>query len=131
VISQPVEVILLRQLATYLAVPVWVMGADGDLLFYNEAAEPLIGRAFEDQRGPISADELAELFATTSEDGEPIPSEELPIVVALKQRLPSHRRLRFQSFDGASHLIEVSAFPITGQGDRHLGAMALFWEVHP
>jgi len=25
----------------------------------------------------------------------------------------------------------VSAFPIEGQGGRHLGAVAIFWEVEP
>ncbi len=129
--SQPVEVILLKQLATYLAVPVWVMDADGNLLFYNEAAEPLIGRAWEDQRGPIVASDLAELFATTSEDGEPIASEDLPVSIALSRRQPAHGRLRFEAFDGLSHLIDLTAIPISGQGERHLGAVVVFWEVHP
>lgn len=127
---QPVELILFRQLATYLAVPVWIMDEEGTLNFYNEAAEPLIGRPFEEQE-PISAAELAELFVTTTEDGDPIPSDELPIVIALNERRPSHRRLRFESFDGQSHLIDLTAFPMSAQGNRHLGAVALFWEVLP
>ena len=128
--SQPIEVILLRQLASYLAIPVWIMDGEGRLHYYNQAAEPLIGRAFEDQ-DPIEASELEELFVTTTEDGDPLPNEQLPIVIALTERRPSHGRLRYQSLDGLSHLIDLTAFPITGQGDRHLGAVALFWEVHP
>jgi PAS domain-containing protein len=130
VTSQAVEVILLKQLAGYLAMPVWLMDENGNLLFYNEAAEPLVGRAFADS-GPITANELADLFVTTSEDGEPIPNDQLSTVIALTERQPSHSRLRFQAFDGASHLIDLTALPITGQGDRHLGVVVFFWEVQP
>ena len=126
--SQAVEVILLRQLASYLGMPVWLMDDEGNLLFYNAAAEPMIGRPFADT-GPIRADDLADLFVTTRENGEPLPNEELPVVIALGQRKPAHGRLRFQSFDGASHLIDLTALPITGQGDRHLGVVVVFWEV--
>jgi PAS domain-containing protein len=128
VTSQAVEVILLKQLAGYLAMPVWLMDESGNLLFYNEAAEPLVGRAFADS-GPITADELADLFVTTREDGEPIPNDELSTVIALTERKPSQSRLRFRAFDGASHLIDLTALPITGQGDRHLGVVVFFWEV--
>jgi PAS domain-containing protein len=128
--SQAVEVILLKQLAGYLAMPVWLMDESGNLLFYNEAAEPLVGRAFADS-GLITADELADLFVTTRENGEPIPNDELSTVVALNQRKPAQGRLRFQAFDGASHLIDLTALPITGQGDRHLGVVVFFWEVEP
>jgi len=130
VTSQAVEVILLKQLAGYLAMPVWLMDEEGNLLFYNEAAEPLIGRPFADQSA-ITAAELAALFVTTKENGDPIPNEELPVVIALTQRRPSHGRLRFASMDGASHLIDHTALPITGQGGRHLGAVVVFWEVEP
>ena len=127
--SQPVEVILVRQLASYLAIPVWIMGESGNLVFYNEAAGRLVGRAFEHQ-GPISAGELGELFVTTNEDGSPLPTEELPVWIALTEQRTVHRRLRFEPLAGHPHLVDTTAFPLTGQGDRHLGAVALFWEAH-
>ena len=39
--QQPIELILMRQLANYLSMPVFLVGADEILLYYNEAAEAL------------------------------------------------------------------------------------------
>jgi len=34
-----------------------------------------------------------------------------------------------EGLDGVRRLIEVTAFPISGQAERYLGALAIFWEV--
>ena len=39
VTQQPVELILLKQVAGYLATPMFLVDPDGNLLFYNEPAE--------------------------------------------------------------------------------------------
>jgi len=126
--QQPIELILTRQWASYLAVPVWVMGENGDLLYYNESAEAVLGRRFE-EAGEMHGDELASIFQTTAEDGSPLRSEELPINIALLKRRPVHLRLRLRGLDGFWRLVDAAAFPIEGQGGRQLGAMAIFWEV--
>ena len=51
--TQPIEVILMRELAGHLATPIFVVNADGDLLFYNEPAEKLLGSRF-DESGPMT-----------------------------------------------------------------------------
>ncbi len=119
--------ILLKHWASYVATPIWITDSAGNLTFYNEPAEPILGRRF-DEAGEIAADRLAEVFVTSDPDGSPIPSEELPLVVALTQQIPSHRKIRISALDGSFRLIEVTAIPIVGQGGRHLGAMAAFWE---
>jgi PAS domain-containing protein len=126
--QQPIELILTRQWASYLAVPVWVMGENGDLLYYNESAEAVLGRRFE-EAGEMPGAELASIFQTTSEDGSPLKSEELPINIALLERRPAHSRLRLRGLDGFWRLVDVAAFPLEGQGGRQLGAVAIFWEV--
>jgi PAS domain-containing protein len=125
--QQPIELILLRQWASYIETPVWIMDGDGDLVFYNEAAEPILGRRF-DEVGAINAAELAELFTTTNTDGSPMNNRDLPVVVALLDGVPAHGRIRIRTLDHAWREIEVTALPINGQGGRHLGAMAMFWE---
>ncbi len=45
--QKEIELILLRQCASHLAMPIWLMGENGDLLYYNEPAEPILGRRFE------------------------------------------------------------------------------------
>jgi PAS domain-containing protein len=126
--QQPIEVILTRQWASYLAVPVWVMGENGDLLYYNESAESVLGRRF-DEAGEMPGAELASIFQSTAEDGSRLQSEELPINIALLKRRPASLRHRFRGLDGVWRLVDVAAFPIEGQGGRQLGAVAIFWEV--
>lgn len=125
--TQPIELILLRQWSTYQAIPVWIMDTGGDLLFYNEAAEAILGLRY-DEAGAIHASELADLFQTTALDGSAIPSEHLPIVVALRERRPAHGEMRIKTSEGASRHLHVTAFPVEGLSDRHLGAVAMFWE---
>jgi PAS domain-containing protein len=128
--QQPIELILTRHWASYLAVPVWVVSESGDLLYYNEAAEVVIGRRF-DEVGEMPGSELATIFQTTAVDGSPLESKELPINVALLERRPLSMRLRICGLDGFWRVVDAAAFPIEGQGGRQLGAVAIFWEVHP
>lgn len=125
--QQDVELILVRRMAGMLAMPAFLMGADGTLLYYNEAAEQVLGRRFEES-GPMPAAELGPIFDARDEQGEAIPSEDLPVSVALLQRKPAHMKMGIRGLDGLKREISVTAFPLEGQGGRHLGALALFWE---
>jgi PAS domain-containing protein len=125
--QQSVEMILLRQLASYLNLPIWMMDATGNLLYYNEPAEGLLGVRFDDA-GPITADQLADLFKATDLEGNPIPDSEMPVVMALTDHHPAHRPIRFCGFDGVWRDVEISAMPVEGQGGRFLGVFATFWE---
>jgi PAS domain-containing protein len=126
--QQPIELILTRHWASYLAVPVWVVGERGDLLYYNEAAEAVLGRRY-DEAGEMPVEELATIFKTTAMDGSPIAADAIPIIVALRERRAAHMALRIQGLDNVWRDIEATAFPLEGQGGRHLGAVAFFWEV--
>lgn len=125
--TQPIELILLRQWSTYQAIPVWIIDINGDLLFYNEAAEATLGLRYE-EAGSIHASQIADIFQTTALDGSAIPSEDLPIVIALRDRHPAHGELRIKAGDGAARHLHITAFPVEGLSDRHLGAVAMFWE---
>ncbi len=124
-----IELILLRQWASYLSLPVFIAGADGKLLFFNEPAEALLGHRF-DEFDEVPLENLAAIFVTTDESGAPISRTKHPLGVALLRRQPAHKRLRIRGFDGVTRLIEATAFPIQGQEGRFLGAVAMFWEAH-
>jgi hypothetical protein len=126
--QQEIEVILARQLADYLALPVFIVDQGGDLLFYNEPAEKILGHRY-DETGPMPAQEWGTVFQPTDEGGVALAVEDLPLVVALRERRPAHRAFWIHGLDGVRRRIEVTAFPLVGQGERHLGAMALFWEA--
>lgn len=126
--QQPLEMIILRQLASYLTIPMWMMDDAGDLIFYNEPAEALLGVQFDDV-GPIRAEQLVGMWQVTDRDGELLPEAEFPVVAALTRQVAGHRAVRFQSKDGEWRDVEVTAIPIEGQGKRFLGVLAMFWEV--
>ena len=124
-----VEIILMRQLASYLAMPILLFDPAGDLLFYNEPAEALLGRRF-DETGEMPLEEWYAILKLTDEDGSPLPLEARPLVIALQKRQAAHRAFWFQGFDGIVRRIEATAFPLEGREGRHLGAVVIFWEDH-
>lgn len=127
--QKEIELILLRQCASHMAMPIWLMGENGDLLYYNEPAEPILGRRF-DEAGEMPGEELAAMFVTTAADGSPLDAEDLPINIALREHRPAHRSIRIRGLDAVWKIIEVTAFPVEGERGRHLGAVAIFWEAH-
>jgi PAS domain-containing protein len=58
VAQYPVELILTRQLASQLAMPVFLVDEAGALGSCNEAAEEILGRRF-DETGAMTADAVA------------------------------------------------------------------------
>jgi hypothetical protein len=126
--QKDIELILLKQWASYLTLPIFLAGEDGLLLYYNEPAEAILGMRF-DEAGEMPLERLSTIFQTTAEDGSPLDSDELPIGIALRERQPAHRRLRIQALDGVARIIEATALPLEGAGDRHLGALVVFWEA--
>lgn len=129
-LQRPIELILARQLASHLAMPIFLVDNSGNLLYYNEPAESVLGRRYE-ETGEMPLEEWSTIFSPTAEDGSPIPRESLPLVIALKKRRAAHRSLRIRGLDGVPRRIEATAFPIEGQGGRHLGAVSILWEVEP
>lgn len=125
--DRPVELLLMRQLASYLKAAIYLVGPDGTLLFYNEPAERLLGLRFEESE-PMSAEAWSEMLETTDASGAPIPPEERPMVIAWRRQQPAHRRFWIRSFDGVPHDIEGLAFPLVGDEGRQVGAVGIFWE---
>ena len=125
--QRELEIIITRQLAGYLATPIFLVDPAGDLLFYNEPAELILGLRF-DETGAMPASEWATIFRPTDDDGAPIPSERLPLVVALRLRRPAQDTFWIEGLDHVRRRIEVTAIPLIGLEQRFLGALAIFWE---
>jgi PAS domain-containing protein len=126
--QQEIEVILARHLASSLYMPMVIVDVHGDMLFYNPPAEKILGWRFEDS-GTISVEQWTRIFLPLDEEGNPLPAEQLPLVITLTHRRPSFRRFRIHSRDGVVRRIEVTAIPLLAQADRFLGAAAIFWET--
>jgi PAS domain-containing protein len=128
--QQPIELILLRQLATSLVVPVFIVDQSGDLVFLNEPAERLLGVRLE-ELGDLPFETWTRAFRPKAIDGSTVPADELPLVRAIVDRRPAHGLLRITGSDGVERTIEITAFPLEGGRDRLIGGVAMFWETEP
>ena len=126
--AHPIQVILIRQLAGYLSVPTFLVDPNGKLLFYNEPAELLLGRRF-DETGAMPAEEWSTVFTPVDGAGRPIPPTELPLMIALQKQHPAFQRFFIHGLNGVRRHLEVAAIPILGIQGELLGAAALFWEL--
>ncbi len=123
--QKPIELILARNLMSSLSTPAFLVDEGGILIFYNEAAGSLLGRRFE-ELGKVDPEEWGSLFGPFDDDGGPLPYDDLPLVVAVRQGRPAHATFKIRSADGSMQAIEASAFPIlTAHGSQ--GAIAVFW----
>jgi len=119
--------ILARDVAARLATPMFVVDADGTLVFFNEAAEAVLGQTFADA-GEMPVDEWSIAFSPVDHDGTPIPAEELPLGVALYQGRPAHRTFDIIGADGVRRELAVTAIPLQTHPSETVGAVALFWD---
>jgi PAS domain-containing protein len=120
--------ILARQFASKLATPMFVSDAEGNLVFFNEPAETVLGRTFA-EAGEMRADAWASLFHVEDLDGNPIPLEAMPAGVAFVRREPAHGIIRIVGLDGVRRTISVTGVPLFAHREEFVGVVALFWEL--
>jgi PAS domain-containing protein len=118
--------ILAREFASNLATPTLIADEEGTLIFYNEAADRVIGRPFAES-GELPVDEWTSSFTPRTPEGEPLPAERRPVRMALDQKRPFHMSYRATSSDGVDRDIGVTAFPLFAQAEAFVGIMAIFW----
>ena len=126
--AKPLPLILARELAANLATPMSLMDARGVLVFYNDAAALLIGKPFA-ELGEVPGEDFGAVLQMTTPDGETIRIPDSPAAVAFLERRPSHQLLAATGYDGARHLVQVTAFPLFGTGAEMHGVVTVFWEV--
>jgi PAS domain-containing protein len=126
--SQPLELILARNLIDGITLAAFLVDPDGVLVFFNDAAGELIGRRFEEV-GRLRREEWSSEFGPFDEFGQLMPTDSLPVTVALRQGLPAHDRFRISS-SNEDELVEVdvSALPL-GSADGFKGAIIVFWRT--
>jgi PAS domain-containing protein len=126
--NSQIEIILSRQLADSLSIPVFLVDTMGNLLFYNEPAEELLGLRFE-ETGSMPVEEWSSIFKPKDSNGNSLKVDALPLAQTLKRRVPAHGEFWIDSLLGENHQISVTSYPIIGRPNRFLGAVALFWKT--
>ena len=126
--QKDIEMILMRQLASCLATPIFLVDPKGNLVFYNEHAEPILGRRY-DETGPMPVEIWSAMFHPVDEKDRAMAASELPLLVAMKYHRPAHKKFWIRGLDGVRRQIEVTAFPLIGQSMELVGAVSMFAEV--
>ena len=101
-----IEIILNRQLADCLSIPVFITDISGNLIFYNEPAELILGTRFGDT-GEMPVEVWATIFKPLDEEGKVLPPEGLPLVQTLSDQLPHHKIFWIESLKGKMEKISV------------------------
>jgi PAS domain-containing protein len=118
--------ILAREFASNLATPTLIADDRGWLIFYNEAAEAVFGRAFS-EAGEMPLEEWTARFAPRTLESQPLPLERRPAGIALHERRASHERFLITSVDGVDREVAVTAFPLFAHEDELVGIVNIFW----
>lgn len=122
------ELILLRQLATYLNTPIAIVDTEGNLVFFNEAAEHILGLKFT-ETGEMSAETWGTIFSQQDDHGTPIPPEELGLTISFTQLRPVYQQLYLKGlYTNTIKHIEAFSMPIINPLDQVLGAIVFFPE---
>ena|SRR5947209_61473 len=125
--QRPLELILARNLLSSLSTPAFLVGEQGALVYYNEAAGALLGRTFE-ETGMLAAPEWTKLFGPFDQNGETVAYDQIAATVALRANQPYHGSFRIRRGDGTVQSIAASAIPIVGPGGSS-GAIVIFWPL--
>ncbi len=123
-----IEIILSRQLADCLSIPVFITDTNGNLIFYNMPAEEVLGNRFE-ETGEMPVEVWSVIFKPIDEFDKPIPPEESPLVKTLNDFLPYHKSFWIKSLQGQTEKIALTSYPIINRENKFLGAVAMFWKV--
>lgn len=118
--------ILAREFASNLATPTLIADADGTLVYYNEAAEEIVGRSFSEV-GEVPVDEWTTSFEPRTRDAVPLAPEQRPVRKALNERRPAHMQFVATAADGAEREVAVTAFPLFAHADEFVGIVGIFW----
>jgi PAS domain-containing protein len=126
--AKPIQIILARQLASSLAMPILLVDTEGLLIYYNELAEAILDQRF-DETGEMSAEEWPRRFALADEQRNPIATEDRPLMLAISERRPISRTVWMRCGNREWRNVHITALPLIGEAKQFLGAMMIFWEV--
>jgi PAS domain-containing protein len=124
--QQSLQLILARSLISTLSTAAFIVDPGGTVVFYNEAAGDFLGMHYE-ETGKIPLSAWRDTIGPVDKRGRPIPHDQLPITVALRERRPVHTTTRTLGGAPEHELIEMLALPLIGADDRHEGAVGVFW----
>jgi PAS domain-containing protein len=125
--QKSLPLILARELAANLATPMFLLDAEGTLVFYNDAAAMLLGRSFG-ELGEIPSSEFGAALQLTTPEGEPLRRRDSPAGVAFFEQRPAHQTLMATAYNGVRRMYDATAYPLFAAAGEMHGVVSVFWE---
>ena len=127
-VERPKSLVLIRakHLAESVTTPMFLADAEGNLIFFNEAAESLLGRAFVDN-GALTPTDWQRSFDVRDRNDAPFPLESMSSWIQVQNEQPAMGHIKFRAADGSDNLVATCAFPLFTEQARFEGALILFW----
>jgi PAS domain-containing protein len=126
--QKSVVLILARELASNIATPMLVLDHHGTLVYFNEPAEHVLGATFA-STGEIPADEWDRRWEVVDRTGAPMSLLESPLAACITEQRPAHGEICVTGLDGVHRCVETTVYPLFDSGQRHVGAVGVFWET--
>lgn len=123
--SISVEHILTRNLSEHLLTPVLLLDERGALIFFNEAAERIVGRPHDDL-GEVGTRWPA-LLHLVDDGGRDAPPERVETLRVLGAREPARHDVRLRVAEGGTESFVVWTLPMIGREGEYLGSILSFW----
>jgi PAS domain-containing protein len=120
--------ILAREFAANLATPMLIVDHLGHMIYFNEAAEVILGRSFAEM-GELHAEGWTQMFKPRTLDDVPLRPDETPGGRALRSQRPVHEDFRITGLDGVDRDISATVFPLFAHVDELSGVVAIFWDL--
>jgi PAS domain-containing protein len=124
--EQPLELILARNLISIISLGAFLVDTEGTIVFFNDAAAEIFGVRFE-ETGRIEQPDWSNELGPLDEEGQPLPTDQLPLTIALRDGRPGYGRFHVRTDRGLIPIV-AAGLPLTGSGGRH-GALVAFWPL--
>jgi PAS domain-containing protein len=89
--EQPLELILARNLVSIVSMPAFLVDVEDRIVFDNEAIAEIMGRRFE-ETGALPRERWRDEVGPVDEYGRPVPREQLPVALAMRDGRPVYGR---------------------------------------
>lgn len=128
--QKSIEIILYRQLVSYIATPSFMLDSDGSIIYCNKAAEEILGVQFSEM-GEVTTNNWQILLAPKDKHGKSTSLERSPLFTSSTQFTISHGIFHILNFNGELKHLELFAIPVINTMDIYLGTLAFFQEIKP
>ena len=105
-----------------------IVDEHGDTIYFNEPAEAILGTPF-DELETMTPEERTRFMAPRDAGGHKLAPQELPAMVAMRERRPTHAVFEIAGMDGIRRPVESTGIPLEGAGGHMIGALVIIWRT--